>query len=153
MLMKFTPGVNFTNSLCSTFMGTDPKSVKKTDSLTIFFALLGSACVKALRKMLVKSTKVFITPIDKSLTEQVFQRKAYILRKWMTHTLAYERTGSRFYICSLSTKTLVYKGQFEPCQLWKFYADLVNPDYVTSMCLVHTRSVLTKLTYFSFVLQ
>jgi len=32
----------------------DPKSTKSTDDLTIFFALLGSARVKALRKMLVK---------------------------------------------------------------------------------------------------
>ena len=93
--------------------------------------------------------QVFVTPNDKTWTEQVFQRKAYILRKWMTHTLAYEKTGSRFYICSLSTKTLVYKGQFEPCQLWKFSADLVNPDYVTSMCLVHTRYVI-RSTYVLF---
>jgi glutamate synthase domain-containing protein 1 len=74
------------------------------------------------------------------LTDQQFQRKVYVLRKWTTHELDFEVTGSRFYICSLSSKTLVYKGQFEPCQLWKFYADLVNPKFVSSMCLVHTRS-------------
>jgi len=32
-----------------------PKSAKKTDSLTVFFALLGAACVKTARPMLVKS--------------------------------------------------------------------------------------------------
>ncbi len=43
MLMKLTPGVDFTNILCAAFRHTDPKSAKKTDSLTVFFALLGSA--------------------------------------------------------------------------------------------------------------
>jgi hypothetical protein len=37
-------------------MRKDPKSTKKTDNLTVFFVLLGSARVKALNRMLVKST-------------------------------------------------------------------------------------------------
>jgi len=37
-------------------MHADPKSVKKTDSLTVFFTLLGLASVKAACKMLVKLT-------------------------------------------------------------------------------------------------
>jgi hypothetical protein len=42
------------------FTGADPKSAKKTDNLTVFFVLLGSACVKARRKMMVT-----LTPCDK----------------------------------------------------------------------------------------
>ncbi len=38
------------------FTSTDPKSAKKTDCLTVFFALLGSARIKAAHKKLVKST-------------------------------------------------------------------------------------------------
>ena len=34
----------------------DPKCAKKTDNLTVFFALLGSTCAKAARKTLMKST-------------------------------------------------------------------------------------------------
>jgi len=37
-------------------MHPDHKSAKKTDGLTVFFALLGFVHVKAARKMLVKST-------------------------------------------------------------------------------------------------
>jgi len=48
-------------------------------------------------------------------------------------------TENRFYICSLSTTTVVYKGQFDPCQLWTFYLDLSNPALRTHLCLVHTR--------------
>ncbi len=53
-LLKLRPGVIFTNILCKAFMYGDSKSAKKTDSLTVVFVLLGSAHVKALRKMLVK---------------------------------------------------------------------------------------------------
>jgi hypothetical protein len=58
MLMKLTAGVNFTNILRAAFTCTNPKSIKKTDGLTVFFALLGSTNGKAARKILVKSTPV-----------------------------------------------------------------------------------------------
>ncbi len=56
MLMKLTPGVDFTNILRVAFMSTDPKSANKTDSLTAFLCFLESACIKATLKMLVKLT-------------------------------------------------------------------------------------------------
>jgi len=49
-------GVNFINILRSAFTGVDPKSAKKTVKLAIFFALLGSAFVKAACRMLMKLT-------------------------------------------------------------------------------------------------
>ncbi len=56
-LRKWTqPGVDFTNVLRKAFMSLDPKRANKTDSLTVFFALLESARVKASPKMLVKLT-------------------------------------------------------------------------------------------------
>jgi len=54
-LVKLTPGVDFTNILCSAFMHANTKSTK----IWIFdciFPLLGSALVKALRKVLAKLT-------------------------------------------------------------------------------------------------
>jgi len=48
------PGVDFTNVLWPDFLLEDPKSANKTDNLTVFFTLLGSAHAKASRKMLVK---------------------------------------------------------------------------------------------------
>ena len=47
-------GVNFTNVLRAAFTRADPKSAKKTVKLSSFFALLGSASVKAARRTLVK---------------------------------------------------------------------------------------------------
>jgi len=39
------PGVNFINILRAAFVRPDPESAKKTDNLTVFFALLGSVCI------------------------------------------------------------------------------------------------------------
>jgi len=62
-LIKSTPGVNFTN-IVSAFMLGDPESVKKIDNLTVFFTRLGSACVKAVHRTLMKlSPGVYLTNI------------------------------------------------------------------------------------------
>jgi hypothetical protein len=47
MLMKLTPGVNFTNILHAAFTCADPKGAKETDGLNVFFAVLGSEYIKA----------------------------------------------------------------------------------------------------------
>ena len=54
------PGVNFTNVLRPAFTHTDPKSAIKLLNLTVFFALLGSARVKAACRTLVKLTPVLL---------------------------------------------------------------------------------------------
>ena len=51
--MKLTPGVNFINVLTRSFY---KRRSQKLLNLTVFFALSGSAQVKAARKMLVKLT-------------------------------------------------------------------------------------------------
>jgi len=48
--------VNFINVLCTAFMSADPKSVKIQSSCQYLFALLGSTCLKALSKILMKLT-------------------------------------------------------------------------------------------------
>lgn len=63
--------------------------------------------------------------------------KVFALRKRATHTIA--RPGARFYICSLSTTTLVYKGQLTSEQLWMYFPDLRCPDFKTYLAMVHTR--------------
>jgi hypothetical protein len=59
ILDQFTlPGVNFTNVLQAAFTLADPESAKKLLDLTVFFALLVSASVKAARRTLMKLTTV-----------------------------------------------------------------------------------------------
>jgi len=45
--LKSNYSVDYNNILCTTFIGADPESAKKTDYFTIFFVLLRSECVKA----------------------------------------------------------------------------------------------------------
>ena len=51
-------GVNFINVLRAVFTPVDPKSVRKIDNLIVFFTLLGSASIKAVRRMLMKLSPV-----------------------------------------------------------------------------------------------
>jgi len=56
MLVKLSLGVNLINTLHAAFTSADPETPKKTDDLTVFFVLLGSAHAKGAHKALVKST-------------------------------------------------------------------------------------------------
>ncbi|CAD7082992.1 unnamed protein product [Hermetia illucens] len=79
--------------------------------------------------------QVFVTCPHKDGKE--LARHIFVLRKRATHELTKE--GRRFYICSLSTRTIVYKGLFTSDQLWSYYTDLSNPMYSCYLALVHTR--------------
>lgn len=84
------------------------------------------------------SRQVFVTASETStLTEEELRRQVFVLRKRATHELS--KPGRRFYICSLSLKTIVYKGLFTSDQLWQYYLDLKNPDFYCYLALVHTR--------------
>ncbi|VDM50687.1 unnamed protein product [Toxocara canis] len=49
------------------------------------------------------------------------------------------RQNVECYIVSLSSSTVVYKGQFTPDQLYRYYSDLTNPEFVTHIAVVHSR--------------
>lgn len=68
--------------------------------------------------------------------EKQFERQLYVLRKQATHTIGIHNW---FYICSLSNKNIVYKGQLAPVQVYEYYYDLVNVDYEGHFALVHSR--------------
>ncbi|KAL6612249.1 NADH/NADPH, small subunit of glutamate synthase [Neocallimastix californiae] len=65
-----------------------------------------------------------------------FERQLFFLRKQTTHALSIK---DWFYICSLSNKTIVYKGLFTPVQVYNYYRDLNRPNYLTHFALVHSR--------------
>ena len=56
---RIHPGFDFINVLREAFTLVDPKSVKKIDNLTVFFTLLGSLRVKAVRRTLMKLSPGF----------------------------------------------------------------------------------------------
>jgi glutamate synthase (NADPH) large chain len=71
-----------------------------------------------------------------------FERKLYLIRKRVSHKLRGDTTlrqAKQFYVCSLSSKILIYKGMLTPGQLKNFYPDLDDPDYKTHLAMVHSR--------------
>lgn len=80
--------------------------------------------------------QVFVT-LKTKIPEEELDKRFFILRKRASHTIA--SPGKRFYICSLSRRTVVYKGQLTSDQLWSYFPDLADPSYDTYLALVHTR--------------
>jgi glutamate synthase (NADPH/NADH) large chain len=71
-----------------------------------------------------------------------FERQLYLIRKQASNRLrpdASLKQGKLFYICSLSTKVIIYKGMFTTEQLFKYYPDLSDPDYTSHLAMVHSR--------------
>lgn len=62
-----------------------------------------------------------------------FDRKLYIVRR------VFEQSNDFTYVCSLSSRTIVYKGMFLVNQLRLFFADLQDPNYESAIATVHSR--------------
>ena len=62
-----------------------------------------------------------------------FDRKLYIAR------MVFEKQNKDTYVCSCSSRTIVYKGMFLVNQLRKFYLDLDGEEYVSAIGIVHSR--------------
>jgi glutamate synthase (NADPH/NADH) large chain len=71
-----------------------------------------------------------------------FERQVYLIRKRASNLLRVDRTMKQarlFYICSLSTKVIIYKGMLTTDQLYLYYPDLKDPDYKSHLAMVHSR--------------
>jgi glutamate synthase (ferredoxin) len=66
-------------------------------------------------------------------------RQLYRLRKRVEKAAMGTDWGSELYICSLSSRTLVYKGMVRSAVLGKFYEDLHNPLYTSPFAIYHRR--------------
>ena len=70
-----------------------------------------------------------------------FERKLYVIRRLTENTVttAGIQEVDNFYICSLSSNRIVYKGLLMPRQMRGFYIDLQDPSVTTSFAMVHSR--------------
>jgi len=72
--------------------------------------------------------------------EDALNRKLYIIRKRIENKVdALSQGGESFYICSLSTKNIIYKGMLTSGQLRRYFPDLSNPYFTSGLALVHSR--------------
>ena len=82
--------------------------------------------------------QIFITGFTDSETAD---RKLYVIRKRVENRIRRSDIPTRndFYVCSLSTKSIVYKGMLSSMQLRKYYPDLTNNYFTSGLALVHSR--------------
>ncbi len=85
--------------------------------------------------------QVFIEKAPDITDDMAFERKLYTIRKRSEKVIGpmCEDKGSIFYIASLSSKTIVYKGMLTAEQLRNFYLDLSDLDFVSALAMVHSR--------------
>lgn len=74
-------------------------------------------------------------------TNEDIEPKLYVLRKRVENRIAASQIVGNdvFYIVSLSSKNIVYKGMLSSLQLRYYFPDLMNPHFTTGMALVHSR--------------
>jgi glutamate synthase (NADPH) large chain len=85
--------------------------------------------------------QLFIAAAD-GLSREEFERKVYLIRKQASHALRDDESLSQrgmFYVCSLSTRVMIYKGMLTSHQLLPYYPDLSDADYKTHFAMVHSR--------------
>ena len=85
--------------------------------------------------------QLFIAAAD-GLDAEAFERQLYVIRKRASHQLRIDsglQQAKLFYVCSLSMKVIVYKGQMFSSQLMSYYPDLTAPDFKSHLAMVHSR--------------
>ncbi|MGN1172955.1 MAG: glutamate synthase central domain-containing protein, partial [Muribaculaceae bacterium] len=76
--------------------------------------------------------QIFITGVS---DVDAFERTLYIIRKKIENRV----TNPDFYIVSLSSKNIVYKGMLTSLQLREYYPDLTQPYFTSGLAVVHSR--------------
>lgn len=84
--------------------------------------------------------QVFLTRSDVTAgkSNDDFERDLFLLRCLAMTEIEHKITKD-CYVCSLSTRTLTYKGQLTPEQLYHYYSDLQAQDFTSYVALVHSR--------------
>lgn len=79
--------------------------------------------------------------LGSDLTQDVLERKLYVIRKRAERIIRNSDLKQKnfFYIPSLSTKVLVYKGMFTSIQLAQYFTDLTDERLQSAIALVHSR--------------
>jgi len=79
--------------------------------------------------------------IKATLEQDELERKLYMVRKLTEKRVSALGMSQQevFYILSLSSKTIIYKGMFTPHQLRAYYPDLQHPRFKSAIALVHSR--------------
>ena len=85
--------------------------------------------------------QIFIGRSSDIKTERDFERKLYVIRKIVEHTIEKDDLEDKhaFYITGLSCKTINYKGLLLADQIERYFSDLADPSMKSALALVHQR--------------
>ncbi|MFI8605905.1 glutamate synthase large subunit [Cellulophaga baltica] len=85
--------------------------------------------------------QIFVAKENPEQTFFDFNLKLYIARKTTEHTIIDSKLSESkfFYVPSLSTKIIIFKGLLMPEDISLYYKDLMDPRVVTRLALVHQR--------------
>ena len=80
--------------------------------------------------------QLFIESNDKNLSEDKFQTAILQARKFIEEIYL---DDEKLYFCSMSSKTIIYKGLMLPSDINNFYLDLKSKHFKSSICVFHQR--------------
>ena len=73
-------------------------------------------------------------------TQDDFERRLFVARKYATRMVRESVRGAEdFYICSMSSRTIVYKGMLTPAQVPAYFPDLNDRSFMSALALIHSR--------------
>ncbi|MCA9085232.1 MAG: glutamate synthase large subunit [Planctomycetaceae bacterium] len=83
---------------------------------------------------------LFVGAAD-GLDQDALERQLFVIRKLASHKLRNSKLSQAlaFYVCSLSTKVIIYKGMLTSFQVLPFFKDLQAEDYTSHLAMVHSR--------------
>jgi len=83
-------------------------------------------------------TQVIFKPINKNLNGEQLERDLFVVRKKIEKT-SNQLQLNDFYICSFSSRSIIYKGMFLAEALSEFYPDLRDSRFISRFAIFHQR--------------
>ena len=138
--MMFLPVEQKQRLLCEGIV----EKVAREEGLTVLgwrdTPLEGDAIGRQARAIQPYIEQIFIEKPE-DLDQNAFERKLYVVRRLADHAVAASdlREKDLFYVASLSSRTIIYKGLLLAPQIAEFYRELADPLTKSSLCMVHQR--------------
>ena len=85
-----------------------------------------------------QTKQIFVTG---ATSQEELERKLYMVRKKIENSISKSNISKErsFYIVSLSTKQMIYKGMLTSLQLREYFPDLSDKNFTSGIALVHSR--------------
>ena len=85
--------------------------------------------------------QMFVAANTKQEDRTAFCRQLYLIRKQAFHDLRKKKLTQRsmYYVCSFSSRIIIYKGQLTAKQVVPYFPDLADPRYTSHLSMIHSR--------------